>query len=262
MDIGPLKNMGFSDGEIKVYLAMLKIGLSTAGPIIKETGLQSSSVYHILDALSERGIVSSVTKNQRKHFHAVSPEKLLTILDEKKKKLDDEKTQIEKMLPMLHGMEQLSKPSDQETLIFEGWNGVLSAFQEAYKQIKPGTTLYSYVITKEFGGADPDQVRWLINKVRKMRDDLNKKSDKKIVMKIIAEKGSEIGIDQSKTRYTQVKFIAKHYTNPAVVNVYGDITIIALWLKKPIAFHITSKEVADSFMNTFELLWTLSEKKL
>ena len=74
-------------------------------------------------------------------------------------------------------------------------------------------------------------------------------------MKIIAEKDSEIGVMQSKTQYTQVKFIERHFTNPTIINIYGDVTILALWLKKPIAFYIKSKEVSDSFKNNFELLW-------
>ena len=227
--------------------------------MIKETKLQSSSVYHILDALLEKGIISFEVKNKRKYFYVVSPERLLDFIEEKKKLLEEEKQQIEKIMPQLAVLREITKKPIQEVLIFEGWRGILSAFKEAYKELKPGSTAYAYTITKEFGGADPDQVRWLINKVRILRENLNKKFKQKISMKIIAEKDSEIGKDQSKTSFTKVKFIEKHYTNPAVVNIYGDITIIAIWLKNPIAFYIHSKEVAESFKNNFELLWEISK---
>lgn len=259
MNIEPLKKIGLSDGEITVYLTMLKLGLVTAGPIIKETNLQSSSIYHILDSLLEKGIVSFEIKNRRKYFYAVSPERLLDFIEEKKKHLDEEKQQIEKLLPQLNILKEITKKPVQEVLIFEGWKGILSAFKEAYKELKPGSTAYAYTITKEFGGADAEQVRWLINKIRLLRESLNKKFKQKIIMKIIAEKDSEIGKDQFQTKFTQVKFIEKHYTNPAVVNIYGDITIIAIWLKNPIAFYIHSKEVSESFKNNFELLWEISK---
>lgn len=258
MDIEPLKRIGLSNGEIAVYLAILKLGLVSAGPIIKESKLQSSSVYHILDALLEKGVISFEIKNKRKYFYAVSPERLLDFIEEKKKYLEKEKQEIKKLLPQLSTLREITKRPTQEVLIFEGWNGVLSAFKEAYKKLKPGSTAYAYTITKEFGGADPEQVRWLINKIRLLRENLNKKFKQKIIMKIIAEKNSEIGRDQSKTPFTRVKFIEKHYINPAVVNIYGDITIIAIWLKTPIAFYIYSKEVAESFKNNFELLWGIS----
>ncbi|MBI4146472.1 hypothetical protein HY489_03995 [Candidatus Woesearchaeota archaeon] len=259
MDTEPLRQAGLTEGEIAVYLALLKLGLSTAGPIVKETKLQSSSAYHILDSLIEKGIISFEMKNKRKNFHAVSPERLIDFIEEKKKKVDEERQQIEKILPSLTALKELAQKPTQEVLIFEGWNGVLSAFKEAYRQLKPGTTAYAYTITKEFGGADLDQVRWLINKIRQLRENMNKKLKRKILMKIIAERGSEIGKDQAKTSFTHVKFIEKHYINPAIINIYGDVTLIALWLQKPIAFYIVSKEVAQSFKNDFDLLWIVAK---
>ncbi|MDD5191694.1 MAG: helix-turn-helix domain-containing protein [Candidatus Nanoarchaeia archaeon] len=260
MDTKPLREAGLSDGEIKVYLAMLKLGLVSAGPIIRETKLQSSSVYHIFDSLLEKGIISYEVKNKRKYFYAVSPERLLDFVEEKKKKLEEEGKQIEKIMAELSAIREIAKKPEQETLIFVGWKGVFSAFKEAYKQLTPGVITYAYTITKEFGGADPKQVRWLISKVIQMRKDLNKRYKQKTVMKIISEKGSEIGKDQAKTKFTEVRFIEKHYTNPAVINIYGNITIIAIWLKNPIAFYITSREVADSFRNNFEMMWKIAKK--
>ena len=259
MNTDALRKIGLSEGETSVYLAVLRLGLVGAGPVIKETGLQSSSIYHILDSLLDKGIISFEIKNKRKYFYAVSPERLLDFLDEKKNKLEEERQQVEDILPELSALKELVKKPEEETLIFEGWRGIFSAFKEAYSQLIPGITIYAYVITKEYGGADPKQVVWLINKVIEIRKILNKKYKKKIVMKIIAEKDSEIGAVQSKTPHTQVKFIEHHFTNPTIINIYGDVIILALWLKKPIAFYIKSKEVAESFKNNFKLLWDISK---
>lgn len=251
-----LRSIGLTDGEIKVYKAVLKLGLSTTGKIIKETNLQSSSTYHILDSLIEKGILSSEIKNNRRYFFAVSPKRLVDFIDDKKKKIEREREDILGILPALNLLQNSGK-EDQQVLIFEGWDGMLSAFKEAYGHLNGGTTVYAYTITKEFKGADVKQVRWLINKVRRMREEKNKKLKKKILMRIIAEEGSAIGLDQSKTKHTKVRFIKKEYINPAVINIYGEITIIALWLKKPIAFYIISREVAESFKNNFDIIWKI-----
>jgi len=255
MNIEPLKQLGLSEGEISVYLANLKIGLTTAGPLIKESGLQSSAVYHILDSLIEKGLVSFEIKNNIKYFHAVSPERLLDLVEQRKESLEKNKLEIESLIPSLLSTQNKIKKPNQETLIFEGWKGVLSAFKEAYSQLKPGTEIYAYTITKEFGGADVKQVQWLINKIRELRTNMNKKLKDKIKMKIIAENDSLIGKDQAKTSLTEVKFIENPQTSPAVINIYGDVTIIALWLKNPIAFYVNSKEVSTSFKNNFNLIW-------
>ena len=94
-----------------------------------------------------------------------------------------------------------------------------------------------------------------LSRIRELRTNMNKKIKDKIKMKIIAENGSLIGKDQSKTTLTEVKFIENPRTSPAVINIYGDITLIALWLKNPIAFYINSKEVSTSFKNNFDLIW-------
>src|SRR3989339_301626 len=255
MNLEPLKQLGLSEGEIAVYLANLKLGLSSVGPIIKESRLQSSAVYHILDSLKDRGIIAFETKNNIKYFYPVSPERLLDLIEQKKEDLEKNKTEINSLIPHLFSIQNKLKKPEQETLIFEGWKGVLSAFKEAYSQLKPGTEIYAYTITKEFGGADIKQVQWLINKIRELRTNMNKKIKDKIKMKIIAENGSLIGKDQSKTTLTEVKFIENPRTSPAVINIYGDITLIALWLKNPIAFYINSKEVSTSFKNIFDLIW-------
>ena len=93
--------IGLSEGEIAVYLANLKLGLSSVGPIIKESRLQSSAVYHILDSLKDRGIIAFETKNNIKYFYPVSPERLLDLIEQKKElkveldRIDDFKKNLE-----------------------------------------------------------------------------------------------------------------------------------------------------------------------
>ena len=60
MDIELLKEVGLTEGEIKVYLALFKIGASSTGPIVKEAKIHSSKVYPILDRLIEKGLVSFI----------------------------------------------------------------------------------------------------------------------------------------------------------------------------------------------------------
>lgn len=255
MNTEPLKQLGLSKGEISVYLTNLKLGLSTAGPIIKESGLQSSAVYHILDELIKRGIIAFEIKNKIKYFYPASPERLLDLTEQKKEEIEKNKINLNQLIPSLLSLQNKINKPNQETLIFEGWQGVLSAFKEAYSQLKPGTEIYAYTLTKEFGGAEIKQVQWLINKIIELRTSLNKKHKEKIKMKIIAERGSAIGKDQAETPFTEVKFIENPQASPAVINIYGDITIIALWLKNPIAFYINSKELSSSFKNNFDLIW-------
>ena len=44
MDISILQEIGLTPGESKVYLALVKIGKTTTGPIAKESGVSASTL--------------------------------------------------------------------------------------------------------------------------------------------------------------------------------------------------------------------------
>ncbi len=56
MDIRILEDIGLTNAEIKVYLALLELGTSTAGPVLSKTGLQNSVVHMTLARLIDKGI--------------------------------------------------------------------------------------------------------------------------------------------------------------------------------------------------------------
>ena len=45
---GVLEDVGFTKGESKIYLALLELGESKVGPLIKSSGISRSKVYDIL----------------------------------------------------------------------------------------------------------------------------------------------------------------------------------------------------------------------
>ena len=116
MDITILEDLGFTNAEIKIYLALLELGTSTAGPIIEKSGLQSSVVHMTLNKLVTKGFVSFVKEGQRNHYQATNPEHISTYIDEKKK-------QFEQILPELLIKQQLAKQKFEMTA-FRGIKGV------------------------------------------------------------------------------------------------------------------------------------------
>ncbi|MEK6852392.1 MAG: helix-turn-helix domain-containing protein, partial [Nanoarchaeota archaeon] len=111
-----LKEMGLNEGEIKVYLALLKNGGSLAGRISRFTGVHRRNVYDITERLIQKGVIGYIVKNNRRIFEAVNPEKFLDILKEK------ESTLLEGM-PMLREM-YLSKKEKEETKFYKGIDGL------------------------------------------------------------------------------------------------------------------------------------------
>jgi len=85
-----LKSIGLTGGEIKVYLALLELGTSSVGKIIKRSGISGSKTYEVLDRLSNKGLVNSIIKNNVKYFEPSSPDKILSYLEEKQEDIEME----------------------------------------------------------------------------------------------------------------------------------------------------------------------------
>ena len=84
-----LENIGLTKNEIKIYLALLDLGLTSSGAIIKKTGIHTSKVYDGLERLSEKGLTSHIIKSNTKYFKAVNPDRLIDFIRDKKKKLEE-----------------------------------------------------------------------------------------------------------------------------------------------------------------------------
>ena len=147
MDTSILKDAGFTEGEIKVYFALLEIGSSTTGPIIKKSGIARSIVYQILEKLIQKGIVSYIIREKTKYFQAAEPGKILDFIDAREKKLLENKKQVEKLLPELLLKQKSTKGS--EVRVFEGFNGMITVHEHTYERLKQGDEYFFLGITPE-----------------------------------------------------------------------------------------------------------------
>ena len=63
-----LREIGLTESENKIYLALLDLGDSTRGDIVNKSGVAGSKVYDLLERLREKGLVSIYVKDKVKHF--------------------------------------------------------------------------------------------------------------------------------------------------------------------------------------------------
>ncbi len=137
-----IREAGLTEGESKVYLALLKLDSSTSGPIIEESGVANSIIYRILDSLIEKGLVSYIIKEKTKYFKAAEPKKILDYLEEKKDKIEESKENIEKMIPQLLAF---ASSKDETTVqVYEEYKGVQTCFGHYLLKLKKGEGYYCW----------------------------------------------------------------------------------------------------------------------
>src|SRR3990167_6978360 len=81
MDIHAMQEAGLTEGEAKVYLALMDLGPSTTGPIIEKAHVAKSIIYQLLDKLIQKGLVAYITKEKTKYFQASDPHKLIEYME-------------------------------------------------------------------------------------------------------------------------------------------------------------------------------------
>lgn len=123
-----LRRIGLTEGEAKVYMALLELGSCTTGKITKSAGVSGSKVYEVLDRLTGKGLASFSVKNGVKHFEPTPPERILDYLDERKREIEQEKAGIEKILPALI-LKQQRMPSS-EAKVYTGWRGIKTVTED------------------------------------------------------------------------------------------------------------------------------------
>lgn len=242
--IDALKRIGLTDGEIKVYLALLELGSTTIGKITKISGISGSKVYEVLDRLIKKGLVSSVVKNNVSQFEATSPERIIDYLDEKRKQIDSEKEEINKIIPELILKQSNNKKS--EAKIYTGLEGLKTVNQDIINSLKKGEEWLSMGLTEQ-----PEPWEIYFNKKQQER------ARKGIIHKhLINEKYNSLYQKRKKLPNTQFKFLPKELEMPTSTEIYSNkVAIFILVKENPMAIVIESEEVSKSFRKYFYHLW-------
>ncbi|MFH1506694.1 MAG: helix-turn-helix domain-containing protein [archaeon] len=244
-----LTELGFTQGEEKVYKALLKLGSSTTGPIAKEAAVSRSKLYEILEKLSRKGIVSHYKKNNVGHYRAAPPERIMGYLDEKEQEIKRQKDSFEKSIPFFEsfiGQKEIMKEAE----VFEGMEGIRNVREIALQKMSVGDTIYY------FGNPTSGH-----SHVLGYWDDWNKRRIKrKIEAKIIYNQDArKYGERRKKQHYTKVRYLPKRGKTHAWIEIYGDTVAIAMKHKTPMSIVINNKFVAESFRTYFDILWSVSK---
>jgi len=233
MNKGVLREVGLQDGEITVYLALLKLGESTATQITQYSGLHRSNVYDIIEKLQEKGLTSFVVKNNVKYFRASKPTRLLDYIKEKEEKINS-------ILPALESLRNKSK-ENISVEIYKGKEGIKTILNDILKEGKE----YLLFGRLKFEEILPIYVKQFV-----------KIADKKgITEKAILEEGTEI----TPIKKSSYRHISKEHLFPNAVVVYGNKVGIFIWQDPYYVMFIENKDLAQSYKTHFELLWKISK---
>ena len=89
-----LQNLGFTDKETAIYLALLKSGKASPTELAKITGIQRTTIYSVAKELLKRGLISEDLGNSKQAFLALPPSDLMTLANREETQLVEKKRAI------------------------------------------------------------------------------------------------------------------------------------------------------------------------
>jgi len=235
-----LIEIGLTQNEATVYLALTETGPSTTGPVIKRSGMYRVIVYDTLDKLAQKGLVNHSFKNKRKVFAAEPPQRIVEML---KGKEAIARSAAEK----LRGM---ARPAITETgaRVYEGWQGIRAAQESYFTEMKQGAG-GEYLMV----GAS----RSLHKKLDAFFNDFHERRSKmRIPAKLLFnENNRTFGKLKKAHKPVQVRFMPKGTITPSWMSTYNDLTLIGVAEETPMAIMVKNKSVAESYRQYFYFMW-------
>lgn len=231
MDLTALKNIGLSEHEAIIYLALLEEGTTTAGKLADKTHLHRRTTYDVLNSLKEKGLVNYFEQGGITTYHSIDPERLASILEEKKAALQE-------IIPQLKA-KRLEVKAKSLAYVYQGIKGIKTIFEDildnpSYVAFGEGMKIVEYL------GPFFDYFQ-------------REKKERNIKARVLM--GEQFRNKKTVTgAYSKFRFL-RGYQPPILTYIYGNKVAIIVWSETPTAFVIESKETSEGYRSYFELLW-------
>ena len=249
MNTSILSSYGFNRNDIKVYEALLKLGRSKTGPIIKESLISSSRVYESLRILVSRGLVSYQVKNNIKYYQAESPDQLI---EEAGKHIKELKTFAEsiEVLP-------IPLPSRNEANVYEGRHGLRMAYTQHVQNMEPKEIVSIIAFVGEEYGNSPELRAFFSDTVDRVMID-KKCRGRMITNKLIH---TLIKKERPDSSIYDIRYLSSRYMLPYTLNISKKEVMMSVWSDVPVVFSIKNPVVVRAFQKNFDSLWKSTKTK-
>lgn len=238
--VNRLEQLGFSEKESAVYVALLQLGKANVSGIARKSSINRATVYNVLETLKQKGLVIFVQKGEERCYVAEPPERLVTTL---KMQADVLKEKIELANDLKLSLQAIqstgsSAPKIRYIETLEGLELMQREFEERGDDILQIVGYDNFL--KLLGG--------------------HEKSGRKKAIKTKTQVRSILVTDReiSTDNLPNVEILQ---VSPSLFKIGGEMTVagnrlvLFSYMENLIAIEITSQAIADTAKATLELAW-------
>ena len=244
MDLQELKELNLTNGQIRVYEALLNLGNAGIQKIQEKTSLERRAIYDILNKLIDKGFVSFIVEKGVRSYQITSPKNLKEAIENKQ----DILSKLTKKIPDIKELFEFTKPKIRAE-VYRGNDAMKSLLNEALEHDtywiggNSGVEQYTEDMQLWFK-------RWMKKRVE------NKK-----FMYDLVDYGTNLedlepkDVKAHKKNLYKYCQLPKNLKSPMVIILFGNKVCQVLWSKQSFGFVIESKEIKESFMKYFHYFW-------
>lgn len=249
-----LVELGLSEKEAKVYVALLVLGKASAQAIARRASIVRPTTYVILESLTRKGLAGKATGPDAKKmlFRAEAPERLGQYLEQQQRDVADRRRHLVDLLPNLRSL-HFSSEGRPRVRLFEGKEG-LENLQREFIAASPDEVigiLSDDVMAEQF----PRESGEYEQNIRSIR--LGSGISSRHIY--TSSRGPLHTKEQDRALLRESRFMP---TDVLPVNasfaVHGALLSVTSFRNKIIGVLIEHPDIAASFRAVFECLWALA----
>lgn len=247
MDKLILRDIGLSEGEIKVYLALLKIKEARKTELAKHAGVSSSKIYEICSRLQSKGIVGTIIKDKKIHFQAMEPSRLMDFFNEKTSKIENQKKELEKAIPLL---ENFSKMKENKAVLYEGLNAIKNVYRNILEELKLGEEYY--IIGVNYGEN--------LEGIKEFFENFHRQRAKKgIKVKMLVNNDARDILVKTIYAKSEIRYLPQYLMSNMIILFYKNKSFIFFLAKDSVGLLIENEEISKGFKSYFDAFWKIAK---
>lgn len=249
-----LHKLGLTDTEIEIYLSGLAYDKIGVKELEKTTRINRTTIYHALDTLLQKGLVSKRESGTgaKLLFSMTEPENIKKFLDREIKLLQEKKLEVDSIIPLLLDRTG-QKAEDFKVSHFEGIEGIKLVVEEAlYCRSREWSIIAPKI--NFFSQFDRTYARYYL-KTRK---------ENRIKARSLWEYSPDSrALTSEELRDREPRYLPKNLRGQfqSVIIIFDDKVAFISSLKNLSAILIQSREIQETMTALFSGLWVNAKNK-
>lgn len=238
-----LTEIGLSQKEADVYLALLSLGSAKVVEIAKISDLKRTSVYPVLESLERRGLVSTGVKGFKTVYQAANPQKLESLLETRR-------AVFQRYLPELRSLYRI-RGQTTHIRCFDGMPSVKTAYEDLVSRLRLSDNYCAIA----------DEEQWFSLDNSFFRDYIQRRSESGCKVRLLLQRNA-IGrksFEERQTKKTTIKLLPGHVKLNTSCSITSWCVLIHQLAQPTHVMVVENPSIVEMHRSYFDIMWNAIE---